>query len=338
MLQGHTLDFRAIGVEGTYTLSSVPSIPIHVLSIYNNKDKSIYTCKHVKRGTLKIESVTNQGAYGNIYVAKRIQDASENLVYVKQPKFTDMNLTQEGILQHLAQSALALKGLGWAIPRIFDIFQKDDHVCFSMERVEGVSLVEWIEKQDTSCFCVPFLLFLAQVCLLLWLLETEIGFDHRDLKANNLFICPRPCTLSLTLGGKQWVLQCPFQVVLIDFGFACLGSARGQSIVNLGDGVLPPMDPCPKEGRDIFHLLISLMTLNAFQSRLSPELKDRIDHWLAVGNKSYGHLARRYSQENWVYLVTSQRNFAVPACSPCSLLEELRGDLGSLLTCLPLTH
>lgn len=332
------LDFREIGVDGTYTYATLSAITHNVVCKYKNKDKSLYTAlTGKKRAALHVETLVNQGSYGNIYLGKRIQDLSETIVYIKQPRFVNMDLAQEGILQHLAQQTLQNHGLGWAIPRVFDIFHKDEQVCFSMERVQGIPLLQWIELQDTTRFTNAFYLLLAQACLLLWFLETELAFDHRDLKANNLFIRTSPCVIHVTLGGKVWTLQCPFQLVFIDFGFACLGSANRHAVVNLGDGVLPPMDPCPKDGRDIFHLLISLMTIPAFQAHLSPLLKDRIDGWLAVGDTSYGSLARRYSQENWVYLVTSQRNFAVPHCNPCTLLEELLHLVPTQLTSHSLT-
>ena len=80
--------------------------------------------------------------------------------------------------------------------------------------------------------------------------------DHRDLKADNLWIRPIPIDYSITVGGKKWRLRAPFQVVILDFGFACLGNEEGNAIVSLSDGIVPKIDPCPKEGRDLFHLLL----------------------------------------------------------------------------------
>lgn len=331
------LDFREIGVEGVYTYATIPSISASELCKYRNKEKSLFSAVTGRlRAGLHIESLVTHGSYGNIYLAKRIVDLSETTVYVKQPRFVDMTLAQEGVLQHLAHTALAVQGMSWAIPRVFDIFQKDGQVCFSMERVEGITTLEWILKQDNSSFTNQFYCLLAQICLLIWYLETELGFDHRDLKVNNLFIREQPTVIKIKIAGKEWTLQTPFQVVIIDYGFACLGSSNRHALVNLGDGVLPPMDPCPKDGRDIFHILISLMTLPSFQAKLSASLRDRIDSWLSVGDTSYGYLARRYSQENWVYLVTSQRNFVVPHCNPCTLLEEMKPFLCGQLMYSPL--
>jgi serine/threonine protein kinase len=331
------LDFRDIGVEGIYTYATIPSISQDVVCVYKNKEKTLFSpLTGNVRGRLHLESLINHGSYGNIYLAKRIVDLSETTVYVKQPRFMDMSLAQEGILQHLAHTSLAKQGMSWAIPQVFDIFQKDGQVCFSMERVEGITLFDWVIKQDTSTFTNGFYLLLAQICLLIWYLETELGFDHRDLKVNNLFIRQLPSVVKLQIAGKLWTLNTPFQVVIIDFGFACIGSANKHALVNLGDGVLPPMDPCPKDGRDIFHILISLMTLPSFQAKISSSLRERIDGWLSVGQTSYGSLARRYSQENWVYLVTSQRHFSVPHCNPCTLLEEVKLLLPGHLSCSPL--
>ena len=172
-------------------------------------------------------------------------------------------------------------------------------------------------------------MLIAQISLYLWCLETHLGLDHRDLKLDNIIIKHQPCDIHLTIQNNQWSLRSPFTVVILDFGFACLGSKeiRGKPIVNLGDGVLPPMDPCPKEGRDLFQLLISFLRYETLTKKLSPSLLKKVDTWLSIGTKSYGPMARRWSTENWTYLVASQRDFAIPSCCPLNILQSILPEL-----------
>jgi hypothetical protein len=101
--------------------------------------------------------------------------------------------------------------------------------------------------------------------------------------------------------------------------------------VNLGDGVLPKMDPCPKEGRDLFHLFVSILGLSAAQTNFPPALIQRIEKWMEIGSKSYGEMARKWATENWVHLVTSERKFANPSCKPETILRTILPELpGSL--------
>jgi serine/threonine protein kinase len=192
-----------------------------------------------------------------------------------------------------------------------------------MEQIHGLTIQEWFLHSQTPDKDTFFLL--AQLCLILGTLESHLNLDHRDLKTSNLLIKPQACTIQVKLKDFIWILQSPFTVVVLDFGFACLGSEilRGKPLVNLGDGVLPPMDPCPKEGRDMFHLLVSLLGLPIFREKISLSLHEMFDNWLRLGNKSYGSMARRWSTENWSYLVSSEATFSIPKCCPLSILQDI---------------
>lgn len=328
MWSSRQFSLEEIGVEGSYSIPQIPSIELSSLSRYNEKEKCLMTNKHVFRTPLVIESQVDHGSYGNVYRAKR----GQTYVLLKQPRMTEMNLLQEAVLQHLAYKTLLSESIHWAIPKVYEVFWKGEEIWFSMERIYGISLSDWFQASQTPDTDLLFLL--AQLCLILAILETHLNLDHRDLKTSNLLIKPEACTFHVKLHETVWTLHAPFTVVVLDFGFACLGSEilRGKPWVNLGDGVLPPMDPCPKEGRDMFHLLTSLLGLPVIQQRISKRLHDRMDAWLSIGKKSYGPMARRWSTENWSYLVSSQAQFAIPNCCPLRILQELLPDLkGALL-------
>jgi serine/threonine protein kinase len=326
MWRNESYSLESLGLKGAYKIEDIPAIPIETLPVYNEKTHELMTGT-VKRTQFHQETALAHGSYGNLFFTVR----NGETVLLKQPRLAEMNLLQEGVLQFLAQKTVEKEGIGWCIPKVFDIFWRQQKIWFSMEYIPGKSVVEWLTqdyKEDSD-----FFFLIAQICLCLLCLEIHLGLDHRDLKLDNLLIKLVPSTIHIKVKETHWTLHSPFTVVILDFGFACLGSKelRGKPIVNLGDGVLPPMDPCPKEGRDLFQLLTSFLRYPAFTSKITEKTEKQIDDWLSIGKKSYGPMARRWSTENWTYLVVSQRDFAIPSCCPLnilrSLLPELHGHL-----------
>lgn len=323
MWRKESYNLESIGVSGSYTLEKIPEIPIDILPSYNEKTHQVVG----KKGVLTQftgEKALAHGSYGNLFLTVR----EKTPVLLKQPRMSEMNLLQEAVLQHIAQKTAEANGIGWAIPRVYDIFWRKEKIWFSMEYIQGKPVLDWLDtckNHDQS-----FFLFLAQISLFLWCLESQLGLDHRDLTLSNLIIKEEPCEIELTIKDEIWILKSPFRLVILDFGFACLGSRelRGKPIVNLGDGILPPMDPCPKEGRDLFQLLTSFLRYQSFTSKLSNDTLKKIDTWLT---KSYGPMARRWSSENWTYLVASQRDFSIPSCCPLNILKSLLIELPGLL-------
>jgi len=307
-------NLQEIGIDKEIELSDLRSFPTSLIPRY--LQKTSYT---------NIEAI-DHGSYGEIFKAQRTKDDETRDLLIKQPKISEMNLTQEAIIQHIAHKHLQSFGCDWAIPKVYDVFLNKKGVCFTMDYIQGQLVSDWIQSMKGPQIAKLFYLFLAQVSLLLWLLEEHLNLDHRDLKANNLLIRNEPCQIKILLLGHQWTLNCPFQVILLDFGFACIGD-----LVNLGDGVLPKMDPCPKEGRDLFHLFVSILGLSAAQTNFPPALIQRIEKWMEIGSKSYGEMARKWATENWVHLVTSERKFANPSCKPETILRTILPELpGSL--------
>ena len=326
----YTLD--SIGIQGSYPIEEIPSIPIDRLPLYSEKTHTLQ--RHNEKSIqFQNEKAMAHGSYGNLLATIRSIETVSQPVLLKQPRLPEMNLLQEAVLQHLAQLTAEKEGVGWCIPKVYDVFRRQNSVWFSMEYIPGVPVLEWFHTSTTPD--LSFYLLLAQISLYLICLETNLGLDHRDLKLDNLLVKQQPSTIQIKVKGSTWTLRSPFTVVLLDFGFACLGSKelRGRPVVNLGDGVLPPMDPCPKEGRDLFQLLISFLRVESFSKRISPDTLKQIDAWLCVGSKSYGPMGRRWSTENWTYLVASQRDFAVPSCCPLAILKNLLVDLKGFLSC-----
>lgn len=267
----------------------------------------------------------NHGGYGIIRRVRRRQPPLGNPpLCVKSPTDTHFSLCPEALTQWYASTALERAGIHGAIPKVYDIFQYAGETRFCMDYIEGKSAVEAVAlmpEPDSIWYQI-----LAQAALLLGWLEETIRLDHRDLKADNLWIRERPIDYTLKVGGKTWRLQCPFQVVLLDFGFACIGGADGKAVVSLSDGYLPALDPCPKEGRDLFHLVASLWSVAVVRQRVSPGFAKMIEELLSYKNAPFAAASKRATDLQWLYITESDPKFKYPPLSPCRLLEKLSGD------------
>jgi len=272
------------------------------------------------RCKIRYSRVVNRGGYGSILLAIRT-DLSGNSqeVCVKAPHVSTYSSCPEAILQWMASNALIGTGIVGAIPLVYDIFQYAGETRFSMSYVKGVSCVSYIVESSTPETALVEIL--VQVSLLLGFLEETLHLDHRDLKADNIWIRLEPVNYSVRISGKLWKYKAPFQVVLLDFGFSCLGDSDGVAVVSLSDGILPRVDPCPKEGRDLFQLLSSIASLRQIRERICAPLWADIELLLSYKNKPYTDLLRKNININWVYLVVSDLSFNHPPLHPVSLLQ-----------------
>lgn len=267
------------------------------------------------------------GSHGLIQSVVRAPSVGKVLC-IKKPKPSGYSLCAEALLQWLASNALEAAGIFCAIPKVYDIFQFAGETRFSMEYVQGKSSIQIILEAEDPERALTHIL--AQTALLLGYLQETIHLDHRDLKADNLWVRPVPIHYRLKVGERVWSLTSPFQVVLLDFGFACLGNNDGNAVVNLSDGVLPKVDPCPKEGRDLFQFLISLLSVDRVRTKFSRTFYRQILDLIAEsedtkrGLPSYVDLLERTDRSQWSYLIVSDPHFKHSALSPCRLLEQLR--------------
>jgi len=274
------------------------------------------------RCSIQYNTLHDRGGYGSIYLADR-KDCSGNVqeVCVKIPHTTDFSLCPEALIQCTVCSILEGAGIYGAVPHVFDIFQYAGETRFSMSYIKGLRSIDYII--DSSNPELAFLQFISQIALLLGFLEEKMHFDHRDLKANNIWIKSEPVQYKLSIGSKMWSITAPFQVVLLDFGFSCIGNEDGIAIISLSDGILPRVDPCPKEGRDLFQLISSLWSIPQIRSVIGQTLSTDIELLLSYRNKSYINLITKTLQQQWVYILVSDYNFTHPPLHPTSLLHFL---------------
>jgi len=269
----------------------------------------IYDISGRSFATLLYYTVLFEGGHG--ILTKALWNTKPAIV--KKPKYS-VDLGNEALCQWLARETLKGYGVETAIPEVYGIFHNlQKQTCFSMEYISGCFPHKLLQETTNKDEC--FLQILSQVCVILYLLEKDINLDHRDLKLNNLYIRPRPVSYSLRIEERTFTIESPFQVCLLDFGFACLGSRINLSPENFSD-----KDPCPKEGRDLFHLLVSFWSIETLRRLLSEDLQKRVDGWLSP---QFTHMAKKFNDIHWTYLVTSEKQFTHVGLTPAALLLKI---------------
>ena len=306
-------------IEHTVVLNKNIDIPIAALpKQYINGRVMI---GKTTRCTLQYGQRLDKGGHGIITKIKRTPPV-ENQLCVKSPHKSSYSLCPEAILQWITSKVLREAGIHGAVPHIYDIFQFAGETRFTMDFIDGVSAVQAVLEADDPDSV--WLQILAQVSLILGFLEETIFLDHRDLKADNLWIRPTPINYSLKVGGTTWRLSAPFQVVILDFGFACLGDSTGNAVVSLSDGIVPRIDPCPKEGRDLFQLIASMWSIPAIRLRSSKAVQAAIDSLLINKSASFIDFVHKNLHTHWIYLAVSDVAFRHPPLHPVALLLKLK--------------
>ena len=330
MIRKKTIDLQELGIDTSVAMEDVSSIPSSLLptltmrSQIRNPDKSL-------RGYLYLKQVIHQGSFGEIRLAVR-SDCSgvKQNVLVKSPRSETIHLTQEAILQHAAYTCMLANRIPWAIPAVYDIFLYARNTMFSMDHIQGVFLDEWFKNSAEPDR--DFLLTMAQLSIYLCILHQCLGLDHRDLKTDNLLISSEPCQLQFQYKGQKYLFVSPFRLHILDFGFACLGeptSIGEPAIVNLGD-VLPVLDPCPKEGRDMFQFLLSVLSVKSIRTVLSHSVLVFVEAW--VGKRFADMAAKMLDDPSWIYLITSSAEFSCPKSTPYNILRDILLFSPSLFT------
>jgi len=327
------MNLEEFHIQKTIVFDSIKTIQLHRKEVpFEKVNGDLIDIYRKKFANLKYGSVAYEGGYGILTKARRT-DCSGNSVniMIKEPK-TDVSLSSEALLQHLARKTLEKYSLESAIPKVYDIFQKDDVISFTMEFIEGCFPYEFIEKSLSPD--IVFLQIISQVAILCYLLQKDIFLDHRDLKANNLYIRKKHIKYEINLGRQTFSLNCPFQVVFLDFGFACLGNENGISKINLAQKAMPDLDPCPKGGRDLFHLLTSLWSIPSLRKKMTETLQKEVDSWLLYDGSDYTKLIQKYKRSDWAYVFTGLPEFTYPSLDSKFILQKIHSKFPDVLKSL----
>jgi serine/threonine protein kinase len=175
-------------------------------------------------------------------------------------------------------------------------------------------------------------MIMVQLAVILEVFQKDSLIDHRDLKVNNILIVEEETKMPITWEGKDTTLTFPFRIVILDFGFACINNS-----VDVKDG-LPSLDVCPKEGRDMFQLLVSLWNIPILRRCLDARWGDWVRNTLSSAkgdSAAYIRLAEGVHPITWMYGVTQELGFTAPACSSATILRTCMKYVCPLSACLP---
>lgn len=310
-------DGTELGLSKPFSFLDLGSVDLPRLNITN----TVTTSSGQLRCTLTATNRIGKGGHG--ILTEYIRDTK--LVLLKTSRIEDSSLRTEAFIQWLAHKTLTNLHLYSRIPPVYDILTlPDDSEGFTMLEYTDAKLASrWL--LETANFERDLYHILAQLAILLQILEDTLALDHRDLKADNLLILPQPSSLTYMCVNKKkrFTIQSPFTVAIVDFGFACLGEETKLTAVDAGEGTLPPLDPCPKDGRDLFHFIVSLYGVEEIRKKIPIHLTDVFTEWMKVNDKPCDGLARRWSHSEWIYLITSRKDFVHPACTPRAILEKI---------------
>ena len=311
-----------------------------------------------------IAELFREGTYGKIYRSSRmivskqpsgtfsvLEEAME--VIVKQTMADNVVMsasdilahTSEGLLHILAWNVMQKTATPWSIPQPYEVFGEYDEqkkgwlsMYLSMSYVRGRTLYTIFYKQwkkDTPVENGKMLLeILAQAAYILYHLQKVLRLNHRDTKVNNILIRPRSEPFPMELSGH--VCMSSYEVVLIDFGFACVGCPpprepitvfQAGSWFNLGE-------MCCKAGRDLAQLLFCIHCYFPLDTYLTPELYKEIRSWMQIPwNGGIADGLRGFTKEGKPRRVSA---FSVPEYHT-GIYEFLRRPEVDPLTCEPLT-
>jgi serine/threonine protein kinase len=254
------------------------------------------------------------GTFGIVEEFIRSDSSGKKSVAMKRPTCPKIDLLLEALFQWKLHRDLEAYGISFTVPEVYDIFRdkRTGDIWFTMEAFRPFLVSQWCVKHLTP---ETFPLLLLQIGLILEVFQNEFKIDHRDLKINNMLVVEEPVSIEITWEDAPRRVQFPFRVVFIDFGFACI-----QRLLDIreGDG-LPPVDACPKEGRDIFQVLVSLWSI--------PVLRNILDSswgsWIRqrIGGRFMG-LVEKSQGLDWMYNITDDREFRAPLCAPFSIIQD----------------
>ena len=264
-----------------------------------------------------IGDLYREGTYGKIYKAHRmvVERRADGLfdvieapaeVIVKQTSpptgssvlpAEDMTAhTSEALLHVLAWQVIQGTATPWAIPQPFEVF--GDHapaapgwrsMSFCMSYVHGRTLYSYMKKywkpttRDTNTRAL--LEILAQVAYVLHALQQRLRLNHRDVKVNNILIrrrAPGTPPVVLELGGVSFTTM--FEIVLIDFGFACVGCPppKVPNTIFQAGSWFPFGELCCKLGRDLAQLLFCIHCYFPLDAHLTDEIAAAVRSWMSI--------------------------------------------------------
>jgi serine/threonine protein kinase len=190
-----------------------------------------------ERVVLEKGDVVHKGAYGSLTKCVRREELwnPENGIWTtKSMKNTflkesskQVSFKEEAVLQHVAAETLADAGFPAAAPSVMDIFiSPHGLIVFTMECCDDYDILSTALSagsiQEKALVSILF-----QVAFFLQILESRLGLNHRDIKTSNILVSEAEGKKIYSFGGFKWSVDSEKNVILVDFGFSCIGLQKG---------------------------------------------------------------------------------------------------------------
>ena len=334
-------DATEIGLDWKGSLETLSTVYM-AKCVFLDKDGKLKDSTGKERCAIIIEETIADNTLGKLAWMKRsvTQSAHSVDLLVKKP-ISQKHAKQEAVIQWLVNKALAEQGLGDHCPRIVDVFSHSKNIWFSMEPVYSApllsdflkSLSTWSTKSAANGNALVNIL--AQIAMSCFVLEKRIGFNHRDLKPDNILVKLDSFKPHVLHWNDEFELHLApsYTAVIVDYGFSCLGPGKVPWIQS-GDGILPPFDACPKVGRDIFMILVFLI----WQKDVRDSLTDsHLEFFKSSLHLTTDRLAQMMSKNpsEWIYMLITERGFMCPALDPLVWLRSCASSFPEIVVFRP---
>jgi len=268
------------------------------------------------------------GKFGYIDLASYETDLVKTDVYVKRPIISGKSLLYEACIQKIVGDSLAHIGFPTGAPPLLNVFRlKDNSVCFAMEPIVGsITLDKYLETVAKESIPAIIIDCLLQLSAMIWYLDTTIGINHRDLKPSNFLIVEhnKPVRRIINVENEILEIDSKCSLTFIDFGFSCLGSTETHiSDISLST-VYSKLDPCPKEGRDMY-LFLAFLYID-YHMKLPPKLLSLFESWLHIPGSNLCSFMRKdkeYSKK-WLYFMAGNESIKKFNSSPYQVIKDLQ--------------
>lgn len=273
--------------------------------------------------TLHAKRALGKGTFSHVDLFEmRFPDGKKQDVALKRPNNSRLNFYQEAIFQKNLHNNLKAFRLSFSVPEVYDIlrFQQSSSIFFLMEPFEPFYLDKWLEKHLQKEKRDFFAKLLLQIALILEVFEEKFKIDHRDIKTNNMLVVEEPITIEIMWKEKRRPIVFPFRIVFLDFGYACQG---GKMDVKYGS-TLPPIDPCPKLGRDFYQVLASIWNRKKLRTFLeAASWGSWIRERLESSTPKHGvHKIETSKDLGWLTDSTDLEQFTAPLCAPSVVITD----------------
>jgi serine/threonine protein kinase len=274
-------------------------------------------------------------------------------------------ILHEASLHALAYHVLKSHGYQHVVPQLYEVYALGtpvtsraitkatdiSSVAIGMEFVSGETLHSYLashfvasEKPRVIAANDRLLMdVLIQLSIYLDILQTDLRFNHRDLKVNNVLRRHHSTVWHKSIEHESmirpWITY--NDLVIIDFGFSCVACDDSRkSLVQAGSWFKPTHD-CLKRGRDIALFLYCLQCYYPLEDRISPDFLEVLQDACTIpyGKEFLCLLKTNLDRHgipkdgpmefgDGIYKLLRREEVDVAGCAPKALLQALNALRG----------